>query len=206
MSPDTGNGGEKTEKGETLSVGPGPDDEVSGEDAPEWIKDHWLRSRRARRLVWFDVGLTVALAIVAIGLFNGFTVLERLPGVGAGIEFAEDAFGVGAGTDDPTSEFSVGAISVIVFALLGALGYVFTVLITDIHRNTGRILRINFRVVGAIPIGFGVFLLSDYILDEVGIGTLGLVFLAGLYVNLTYKRLGSVADHLLPPESNEKEE
>ena len=210
MSGNSWNESGETGKEETPPAESECENGVTKEDAPEWVEVHWLHSRLARRLIWFDIGLTLALTIVVIGLFDGLTVIENLPAVGSGIGFVEDIFGREIGGDsgatEPTSGFRIGAISVTVFALLGALGYVFTVLVTNIHRSTGKILRVNFRVVGAIPIGFGIFLLSDYILEDVGAGTLGLVFLTGLYVNLTYKRLGAIADHLLPPESDEEDQ
>lgn len=90
---------------------------------------------------------------------------------------------------------------VYVYSLLGALGYVFTALIDDLHCETVDVLEYNFRLPAALPLGAGVYLLSEVILAEAGGAgpvTVGLVFLTGLYVNLAYRRLGALARRLLP--------
>jgi hypothetical protein len=50
-----------------------------------------------------------------------------------------------------------------------------------------------------LPLGAGVFLLSDIILGDAQAGPLvvGTAFLAGLYVNLAYERFGALAKRLL---------
>lgn len=99
------------------------------------------------------------------------------------------------------------------FSILGAFGYVFTALIRDFDRTRSDVLRYHLRIPAAIPLGAGVYLLSDLILgtgasaDGTMVsrnGTLvaGLAFLSGLYVNLAYERLSALAERLLPNEDD----
>lgn len=148
---------------------------------PEWTGKHWLKSNYGIGLIIVDIILTV---IIMLLLF----------------------FISGTNGDLSGASFSVTRLNILLFAILGALGYVFTPLFKDIDRSIGTVLEYNFRIPGAIPLGFGVFLLSDYLLQNGGIGVLGLSFLTGLYVNIFYKRLGAIADWALPSEDTTDEE
>lgn len=176
----------------------GKDPESTETDVPKWLSTYWLESRVARVLVLSDVLLTAILAIAVAVLFHDpalSAVAEAMPWIDGG---QADAGAMGNGASG--AGFEATPTSAFVFALLGALGYVFTVLLTDLHRDAAKVVQANFRVIAAIPLAAGVFLLSDYILGDAGVGTLGFVFLTGLYVNLVYERLGGIADHFLPAE------
>lgn len=142
-------------------------------DWPGWLGRTWYRSKAGIVLVAADVLATAALV--------GLSVL---------------------GSVDPSVDSSrIVPPYVPVFSLLGALGFVFTALIDDFEASVGDVLRYNFRLPAALPLGIGIFLLSDVVLDEAAADdalVLGTVFLSGLYVNLAYKRLGALARRLLP--------
>ena len=137
----------------------------------------WYRSRLGVAVVAGDALLTVAVVAAA-----SVAVDAPLGGV-AGLE---------PGLVPPF---------VPLFSLLGALGYVFTTLVERFDASVGSIFRYNLRLPAALPLGVGVFLLSDVVLgqgvDDVPL-VAGLVFLSGLYVNLAYKRLAALARRLLP--------
>lgn len=154
---------------------------MSSEDTngkPDWLADPWYTSAFGWSIVLFDAVLTLGLVVLTVEeldviVDNGLRVTET-----GGIPWF-----------------------IYVFTLLGALGYVFTTLVDDFHRSTSKIIQYNFRLLAALPLGAGVFILADVIVPEAVdapafIG--GVVFLAGLYVNLAYKRLGALAERLLP--------
>lgn len=89
-----------------------------------------------------------------------------------------------------------------VFAVLGALGYVFTAVVREFDRTTGDLIKYNVRVLAALPLAGGVYLLSELILGEIPSKAVlaGLAFVTGLYVNRVYERIGMMADRLIPPE------
>lgn len=89
-----------------------------------------------------------------------------------------------------------------VFAVLGALGYVFTAVVREFDRTTEELVKYNVRVMAALPLAGGVYLLSELILGEVPSKAVlaGLAFVTGLYVNRVYERIGMMADRLIPPE------
>lgn len=181
---------------------------VTAADAPDWIDDHWLESRRAKGLVAFDVALTVTLAAAVVALF-GVSFLEGVTlTVGVSITDGSGAiFDLGMTVAERSSTSGVEATpsSVLVVTLLGAIGYVFTALYRDLDRSAGKVFELNFRLPGALPIAVGVLLLSNSILEDGGVGVLGLAFLAGLYVNLAYERFGALADDLLPADGDDGE-
>ncbi|GAA0521294.1 hypothetical protein SAMN04488066_12028 [Halorubrum aquaticum] len=172
--------------------GPGPDDgpRPDGRSDPEgsatgpgWLDRTWYRSRVGIAVIAGDLLLTAVLVAAATLAYDG-----PLLGVA----------GLSTGIVPPY---------VPVFSLLGALGFVFTTLIERFDGSTGRLLRYNFRLLAALPLGIGVFLLSDVVLAEAASNdalVAGTVFLAGLYVNLAYKRLGALARRLLPGERSDR--
>lgn len=153
-------------------------DAVPGADDRPWLARTWYRSRLGAALVAFDALLAVALAAAAS------VAVDAPP---AGVD------GLAAGIVPP---------AVPLFSLLGALGYVFTALSERFDASVGTLVRYNLRLPAALPLGVGVYLLSDVILgqgvDDVPL-VVGVVFLSGLYVNLAYERLGALARRLLPP-------
>ncbi|MFC5277607.1 hypothetical protein ACFPM1_02315 [Halorubrum rubrum] len=144
---------------------------------PEWLVRTWYRSSVGIAVAAGDLLLTVVLVAAATVTYDG-----SVAGMGD----------ISAGLVPPY---------VPVFSLLGALGFVFTTLIERFDGSTARLLRYNFHLLAALPLGIGVFLLSDIVLAEAATNdalVAGTVFLAGLYVNLAYKRLGALARRLLP--------
>ena len=84
-----------------------------------------------------------------------------------------------------------------VYAFLGAMAYAFTSIVAKFERGTAGVLRVGVRAMAALPLAAGVFLLSSR-LGYVASGNVvtGVAFLVGLYVNVTLKALGGVADRL----------
>lgn len=90
---------------------------------------------------------------------------------------------------------------VYLFATAGAVGYVLTTLIKNFDRTVGDLLRIGLRIPAALLLSLGVYLLASVSGIEAAssprlVG--GLAFLTGLYVNVTFARLGKLADRLYP--------
>ena len=156
----------------------GDSQESNREEEPGgWLERTWYRSGVGIGVVVGNLLLTVVLAAAAVVVSDG------------GALGAET---VAAGIVPPY---------VHVFSLLGALGFVFTALIEAFDCSVGTVLRYTLRLPAALPLGVGIFLLSEVILGEAAVdATLvaGVVFLTGLYVNLAYKRLGALARRLLP--------
>ena len=146
---------------------------------PGWLSGPWYASRLGVGVVLADLLLTFVLVYATVvGLGTGFEELADVP-------------------------LGVVPWYIYVFSVLGALGFVFTALIDDFHRETGEVLQHNVRLPAALPLGAGVFLLSDVLVGDVAAAeplVVGVVFLAGLYVNLAYRRLGALAKRLLPGE------
>lgn len=156
-----------------------PSTSIASADSPLGIghqslsEEPWFRTRIGLATIGLDVALTVALALATAGVFVDWTVDLGATGV---------------------------PLAVYAFSLLGALGFVFTALVERFDTDTARVLRYNLRLPAALPLGAGVFVLSETILGPAASPALviGLVFLSGLYVNLAYKRLGALARRLLP--------
>lgn len=99
--------------------------------------------------------------------------------------------------------------SMYVFSLLGALGFVFTSLFDDFDREAGKVFEDDFRLPAALLLGAGVYLLADVIVDdavESDTFMLGIVFLAGLYVNRAYEHFGALTDRFLPASKDRSDE
>jgi hypothetical protein len=137
----------------------------------------WYRSRVGIALLGGDVLLTVGVvAAASVAAVESAALADRVAG-------------------------GIVPVSVPLFSLLGALGFVFTALTERFDASVGKLARYNLRLPAALPLGVGVYLLSDVVLgsavDDVPL-VVGVVFLSGLYVNLAYKRLGALARRLLP--------
>lgn len=95
---------------------------------------------------------------------------------------------------------------VYLYATLGALGYAFTKLITNLEEfvewgNFENLVEMGLRIPAAWILAAGVYLLFDPIVPEALSETdrivAGVSFLVGLYVNVAFRSLGSLADRLL---------
>jgi hypothetical protein len=95
------------------------------------------------------------------------------------------------------------------FALLGALTYVFTSVLSNYNSDLKKVFEAGLRIPAALLLAAGVYLLTSLVFpgaSAVGSGSgaaigketlaAGLAFLVGLYVKLTLKALGGVADSL----------
>ena len=94
---------------------------------------------------------------------------------------------------------------VYVFALVGGFGYVFTALIDDDRRTVEELLHDGVRLVAALPLAAGAYLLLGFFRIDGGASTPtpiigGIAFLTGLSVNVANKRFASLAKRLLPAE------
>lgn len=96
------------------------------------------------------------------------------------------------------------------FALLGALTYVFTSVLSNYNSDLKKVFEAGLRIPAALLLAAGVYLLASLVfpgasaVDGGGSGAAlgketlaaGLAFLVGLYVKLTLKALGGVAESL----------
>ncbi|ELZ34215.1 hypothetical protein [Halorubrum tebenquichense] len=157
---------------------------AASDGEPSRFDRTWYRSPLGIAVIAVDLLLTVALAAAA-----SLAIDAPLAGI---------------------DRLSPGVVppAVPLFSLLGALGFVFTTLIERFDVSVGTLVRYNFRLPAALPLGVGIYLLSDIVLgrgvDDVPL-VVGVVFLSGLYVNLAYKRLGALARRLLPAGRDESE-
>lgn len=159
-------------------------DDDEEKESVEWLPKKWYATTLGRGIFAVDVILTVLL-VVSTTLFFAEVLEEPVPSVDGGVP-----------------------AYVYVFALLGALGYVFTTLAEDFHRSTGKLIQYNIRLPAALPLGVGIFLFAEMILADAAESqalVAGLAFLTGLYVNLAYQQLGALAERLLPGGSEEDE-
>ena len=169
--------------GATGQDGPdGPDETADARDADE---RPWYDDSTGRLLVVGYLLGTLAFVAVTVGDPGESSPRSYLLGTGFAV---------------------VVPLHVYVFAVLGGLGYVFTRLVRNFEEETVSLVRAGLTVVAALPLGAGVYLLSAVIVPEAATADsqqtrvllAGIVFLSGLYVNLTYKRLGALAKRLLP--------
>lgn len=169
-----------------------PEDTDEGPDTPEWCENHWLN----HPVGWGLVVLDIVLVILVTGYLVR-TAPDSLASDPLSLVYLADDGGVTG------ASFEVTRLNVVLFTILGALGYVFTPIYKRLDRSVEEILKYNLRIPGAVPIGYGAFLLSDFLLQNGAFSTLALNFLAGLYVNIFYDRFGAIADALLPSDGEE---
>jgi hypothetical protein len=95
---------------------------------------------------------------------------------------------------------------VYLYTSLGALGYIFTKLMSHLESyddtsEIDRLIELALRIPVAWILGAGTYLLSTVMLPSsipnTAQLTAGIAFLVGLYVNVTMKSFGSLADRLL---------
>ena len=161
-------------------------------DAPEWCENHWLNHPAGWGLILLDIVLVIVVTAYLVrtapdSLADDLLSFIRLSDGGGG----------------SSASFEITRLNVVLFTVLGALGYVFTPIYKSLDRSVKEILKYNLRIPGAVPIGYGAFLLSDFLIQGGAFGTLALNFLAGLYVNIFYERFGAIADVLLPSEDED---
>lgn len=139
----------------------------------------WYRTRRG---------------IVVVGLYAGLTVAGVT--ISTGVAFASFVFGPPAPDGGPLLRIPP---YIYLYGFLGAMAYAFTSVIAKFERGTAGVVRVGLRVLAALPLAAGVFLLAGALGIEPSDGRLvaGLAFLVGLYVNLTLKALGGLAERLL---------
>lgn len=132
-------------------------------------------------LISFDLLLLVVVVLGTTGTLNALLAAFGLPNV----EFPVTV---------PWYVYS--------FAVLGALGYVFTKLVKNPDRSFGALLHANIRLPASLPLAAGFYLLAGQFLGSEPPADLmaGIAFLTGLFVNIAYRRIGALAKRLLPEE------
>ena len=99
-----------------------------------------------------------------------------------------------------------GLGEVYVFAFLGAGAYAMTSLAFNPKESITETYRLVYRMVGALPIGAGVFLLAEALeLADATVPVVGVAFLSGLYVRLALRRLGDLAERLYGAEEDARQ-
>lgn len=99
--------------------------------------------------------------------------------------------------------------TIYVYAFLGAGAYAVTSLAFEPKQSVVETYRLTYRLIGALPLGAGVYLLARQLGASSGttpIPVAGVVFLSGLYVRLTLRRLGDVAERLYGGETGTTEQ
>ncbi|HKJ59768.1 MAG TPA: hypothetical protein VKA37_11090, partial [Halobacteriales archaeon] len=161
------NGGDETETGANVATRP------------------WYRTWHGITVIGVYAILTIGAALVTTGWL-----------VGQGEFF----------TGDPTGSQVPGFVYV--FAFLGAMAYAFTSVVAKLDpeaeafdRGTTALLRVGLRAMAALPLAAGVYLLWNNMGFAVSgsnsQAVAGVAFLVGLYVNVTLKALGGVAERVL---------
>lgn len=89
-------------------------------------------------------------------------------------------------------------LDVYLYGFLGGMTYAFTSLIARFERGFTGVVKVGLRALAALPLAAGVYLLAGPLGLPTGDAAVvaGLSFLVGLYVNLTLKALGGLADRL----------
>ncbi|AAV47724.1 unknown [Haloarcula marismortui ATCC 43049] len=143
-----------------------------------------------------------------IGVFFVFTVV--------GVAMAAGLFGRGVLTETVGGDGSgvTVPLAVFLYATLGALGYVFTKLMTSLDEydewaDFEKLAEIGLRIPAAWLLAAGVYQFGSLAIGSSSLGATQLVtgvpFLVGLYVNVAYKWLGGLADRLLGREPERAE-
>jgi hypothetical protein len=189
MSEDTADGGGTSAAGGTAERA------TSGRTDRNWSTGNWTA------IAGFVVLTAVGVAIATGGAFcgsSGGTLCDV--------------------TSAPAEDAGVVSIPpyVVLYSTLGALGYAFTKFVNQLERyddwaDFERLTAMALRVPAAWLLAAGVYVLFDFVVGGGGVGNVptesppptdprlaaGVSFLVGLYVNVTYKSLGTLADKLL---------
>ena len=148
----------------------------------------------------FDIGRWPLWNLVIIALF----FLLTLFGIGLTIGVVPRAYLAGTGSGNGPGVIIPGAV--FLYSGLGALGYVFTKLMTSLEEydewgDIENLAEMLMRIPAAWLLAVGVYHLGSFALGSTPLESsqlvTGLPFLAGLYVNVTYKWFGGLADRLL---------
>lgn len=154
----------------------------------------WYRSTLGLGLVGANLALLLLLVVLSASVESDGPLGNVASGAGS--------MGLGVAT----SPLSVPVPwYVYIFGAVGALAYVFTLLVVEFERSASSLARMCLRIPAALPLCAGVYLLSTQILGSDPPTQLiaGLAFLAGLYVDLTYRRLDALARRLLPSSGDD---
>lgn len=118
------------------------------------------------------------------------------------VDLSSDGIILGRFVIIPNLEYPVPG-EIYVYAFLGAGAYAVTSLAFNPKQSIVETYRLTYRLVGALPLGAGIYVLSGIWLDppETSVPVVGLVFLSGLYVRLTLRRLADVAERLYGAET-----
>lgn len=155
---------------------------------------------------WTAIVAFLALTLVGLGVATGGLFCGSSVGAFCGVTAV-----------DPDSGPVQIPPYVVLYSTLGALGYAFTKFVTRLERyddwaDFERLVAMALRVPAAWLLAAGVYLLFGLLVRGGPVGNAGLEasnpppnprlgagvsFLVGLYVNVTYKSLGSLADKLL---------
>lgn len=178
VCPTDSAGGSSPGAASSAGTGRPPDDETAGTDR------QWSSTAVGVAVVAADVLLLALVAVGTTGVLDAALASAGLPAV----ELAVTVPGY-----------------VYVFAVMGALGYVFTALVEGSRLATANLVAVNLRIPAALPLAAGLYLLVGQFLgaDVPTRIVAGVAFLAGLFVNLAYCRLGSLARRLLPPTGDD---
>lgn len=88
-------------------------------------------------------------------------------------------------------------------ALVGAMGYIFTMLVRDFDRSSGALVRYNLRLPAALPLAAGIyFLAAQAVPSEAHAALAATAFATGLLVNTAYIRIRDLAVRLLSAGSD----
>jgi hypothetical protein len=118
------------------------------------------------------------------------------------VDVSTDGTVLGALTVVPNLSEQVPA-AVYVYAFLGAGAYAVTSLAFSPKESIVETYRLTYRMVGALPLGAGVYVLATQLgVSEVTAPVAGVAFLSGLYVRLALRRLGDLAEKLYGAEDD----
>lgn len=164
----------------------------------------------SRKPKWYEkTWYTSTLGLGILGLYAVLTLISLAVSVGP--EPVGEAVLVGNTTRLTQPSVIVPPV-IYLYAFLGGMTYAFTSLIAkidkDAENNITDVLKVGLRALAALPLAAGVFLLAGT-LDlptSSGSAVAGAAFLVGLYVNLTLKTLGALAERLLGVSSAERSE
>jgi hypothetical protein len=145
--------------------------------------------RRWSRENWLLIGLFTLLTVAGVAISTGVLSL--------GVVTPSGGAGSGSSVRVP--------VYVYLYASLGALGYVFTKLMTQLDSfdewgEIEHLAEMGLRIPAAWVLAAGIYLLSTSASGTAQVGlslSAGVSFLVGLYVNVALKSLGSLADRIL---------
>jgi hypothetical protein len=135
-----------------------------------------------------------------IGVFFVLTVIGTAMAAGL---FGRGLLTESIGGDGPSV---IVPLAVFLYATLGALGYVFTKLMTSLEEydkwsDFENLAEMGMRIPAAWLLAAGVYQFGSLALGSTAIESVqlatGLPFLVGLYVNVAFEWLGGLADRLL---------